>query len=542
MNSTTLSQDVINSGDTAWVLVCAALVLFMTPGLAFFYAGMVSRRNTLVMLQQNLIGLCIITLTWFTFGYSIAFGNDRGNGIIADLGFVALTNIDDAPKPDLHVVTETVAIPTLAFFAYQLMFAIITPALATGAVANRLKAFGWAVFIAIWSLVVYAPVTHWLWAPSGWLTKMGAQDWAGGMVVHASAGAAALGLLIVLGRRKVRPNRAPLPHSVPLVIVGAGILWFGWFGFNAGDSLQANGVAAQALVNTQVAGAAAMLVWLIIERFREGHSTVLGGVTGAVAGLATITPAAGYVSSWAAVVIGGLAGVVCYLALGLKKLLHVDDALDVLAVHFIGGVFGTLCVGFFGEEAINSIGRDGLFHGGGLTLLGYQIVALASVIAYALVLTLVIGFAIEKTIGLRVSAEEEEHLDLSQQGMSAYSEGPTPPDPTADGATTGAAPTPMEPGHQLYMVTAVLTSGGAAGVEREALAAGARRAMLSEVFVTTASSVDSMVRGQKRTMDVTPRVRAEILAPAESLTNVRNALSALGDDLVEMTVVPVESG
>lgn len=542
MTTSTLSQAAIDSGDTAWVLVCAALVLFMTPGLAFFYAGMVSRRNTLVMLQQNLVGLCIISLTWFVFGYSIAFGNDRGNGIIADLGFVALTNIGEAPKPDLHVVTETVAIPTLAFFAYQLMFAIITPALATGAVANRLKALGWAVFIAIWSVIVYAPVAHWLWAPSGWLTKMGAQDWAGGMVVHSSAGAAALGLLIVLGRRKVRPNRAPLPHSVPLVIVGAGILWFGWFGFNAGDGLQANGVAAQALVNTQLAGAAAMLVWLVIERYREGHSTVLGGVTGAVAGLATITPAAGYVNTWAAVVIGALAGVVCYVALGLKKLLRVDDALDVLAVHFIGGVFGTLCVGFFGEEAINSIGRDGVFAGGGWALLGYQVVALIAVIVYALVLTLVIGFAIEKTIGLRVSAEEEEHLDLSQQGMNAYHEGPTPPDPAADGSISALVSKPMEPGHKLYLVTAVLDSAGAAGVEREVLAAGARRAILSEVFVTTTDSVDQMVRGQKRTLDVSPRVRAEILTPAEALTPVRSALSALGDDLVEMTVAPVESG
>ena len=258
-----------------------------------------------------------------------------------------------------------------------MMFAIITPALATGAVASRLKPLGWAIFLALWSILVYPPIAHWLWAPAGWLTTRGAQDWAGGMVVHASAGAAALALLVVLGRRRVWPDRAPLPHSIPFVVLGAGILWFGWFGFNAGDGLQANGVAAQALVNTQVAAAAAMIVWLVVERIKDGHATVLGGVTGAVAGsrrsrrLQAMSTRPRPSSS------ARLAGVVCHVALRLKVIFRYDDALDVIAVHFVGGVLGSLLVGFFGDEAINSIGADGLFFGGGLGLLGEQVLALA---------------------------------------------------------------------------------------------------------------------------------------------------------------------
>ena len=270
----------IDSGDTTWVLTCAALVLFMTPGLAFFYAGMVRGRNALVMLQQNFIPLGVISLTWVVLGYTLAFGNDLGGGLIGDLGTLGLGNLQDAPPPGLHVVSTGVAIPALAFVAYQMMFAVITPALATGAVADRMKFAGWVVFLAVWSVIVYAPITHWLWAPAGWLTQHGAQDWAGGMVVHASAGAAALALLVVLGRRRAWPDHAPLPHSIPLVIIGAGILWFGWFGFNAGDGLKADGVAAQALLNTHVAAAAAMLVWLLLEHLQEGHPTVLGASPG----------------------------------------------------------------------------------------------------------------------------------------------------------------------------------------------------------------------------------------------------------------------
>ena len=434
----------INSGDTAWVLFCAAAVLFMTPGLALFYAGMVSRRNTLVMLQQNFIPLGLISLTWVLVGYSLAFGNDTGNGLIGDLKTVGLRDLGLAPSPALHAVSATVAIPTLAFVAYQMMFAIITPALATGAVASRLRPLGWAVFLTLWSILVYPPIAHWLWAPAGWLTTRGAQDWAGGMVVHASAGAAALALLVVLGRRRVWPDRAPLPHSIPLVVLGAGILWFGWFGFNAGDGLQANGVAAQALVNTQVAAAAAMIMWLVVERFKDGHATVLGGVTGAVAGLATITPAAGYVNTTSAVLIGALAGVVCHVALRLKVVFRYDDALDVIAVHFVGGVLGSLLVGFFGDEAINSIGADGLFYGGGLGLVGEQVLALVVVIVFSFVVTWLLATLIERTVGLRVSPEEEEHLDEVQQGMRPYDESPF-----------AASGTPKEPAGPMPAVASV---------------------------------------------------------------------------------------
>ena len=271
----------------------------------------------------------------------------------------------------------------------------------------------------------------------GLADQRGAQDWAGGMVVHASAGAAALALLVVLGRRRVWPDRAPLPHSIPLVIVGAGILWFGWFGFNAGDGLQANGVAAQALINTQVAAAAAMLVWLVVERVRDGHATVLGGVTGAVGGLATITPAAGYVSTTSAIIIGALAGLVCHVALRLKVVFKYDDALDVIAVHFVGGMLGSLLVGFFGEEAINSIGADGVFFGGGFGLLGEQVLALAVVIAFSFAGTWLIAMGIEHTIGLRVAPEDEEHLDEIQQGMGAYDHSPF-----ASSGVTAATQTP----------------------------------------------------------------------------------------------------
>jgi Amt family ammonium transporter len=414
------AEPVLSAGDTSWVLICAGLVLFMVPGLALFYAGMVSRRSVLVMLQQNVIPMGVISITWVLAGYSIAFSNDHA-GLLGDLELFGLTDLGVPPANPRHVV-DLVAIPTLAFVAYQMMFAIITPALATGAVAYRLRAFGWAVFLAVWSIIVYPPITHWLWSTPGWLARLGAQDWAGGMVVHASSGAAALALLLVLGRRVGWPDREPLPHSIPMVVVGAAILWFGWFGFNAGDGLRADDIAAQALLNTQVAGAAAMLVWLVIERFTTGHATVLGGVTGAVAGLATITPAAGFVSTLGAVAIGVLAGAVCSLALKLKVLGKFDDALDVIAVHFVGGIVGSLLVGFFGSAEINPAGKDGIFYGGGAALLGHQVVALVSVIAYSFIATLLIAFIIEKTIGLKARPEDEDSLDQVQQASDAYND------------------------------------------------------------------------------------------------------------------------
>jgi ammonium transporter len=536
---TVFAEETLNSGDTAWVLTCAALVLFMVPGLAFFYAGMVSRPNALVMLQQNVIPLGVVSLTWVLAGYSLAFGSDTGSGYIADLELFGLRDLDGAPAPSLHVVTDGVAIPTLAFVAYQMMFAVITPALATGAAANRLKAFGWAVFLAAWSVVVYPPIVHWLWAPSGWLTKRGAQDWAGGMVVHAAAGAAALALLLVLGRREVWPDRAPLPHSIPLVVVGAGILWFGWFGFNAGDGLQADGVAAQALVNTHVAAAAAMVAWLVVERYKDGHASVLGAVTGAVAGLATVTPAAGYVSTMSAIAIGALAGVVCHLALRLKTWFRFDDALDVVAVHFVGGVLGSLLVGFFGEEAINSIGADGVFLGGGFDLLGDQAVALIVVIAFSFVVTWLIAMAIDKTIGLRVDRADEAHLDRTQQGMDAYHDGPEPAATiAADDRAAGVAATAPGDG-PLSLVTAVVDGPAAQGLDEVLLAAGAHRVLQSEAFVSSLQPDMQVVRGEPRHVQSPARVRLEILVPAGSVDEVLAALGSHGAALADALVLPV---
>jgi Amt family ammonium transporter len=525
-----IAQTTVNSGDTSWVMICAALVLFMTPGLAFFYAGMVRGRNTLVMLQQNFIPLGVVSLTWVFVGYTVAFGNDAGGGILGDLGTFALHDLGSAPAPSLHVVTPDIAIPTLAFVAYQLMFAVITPALATGAVADRMKFAGWAVFLAIWSIIVYAPVVHWLWAPAGWLTQRGAQDWAGGMVVHASAGAAALALLVVLGRRQVWPGRAPLPHSIPLVIIGAGILWFGWFGFNAGDGLRADGVAAQALLNTHVAAAAGMLIWLGLERVKDGHPTILGAVTGAVAGLATITPCAGYVSTSSAVVIGALAGVVCHLALRAKDLFRFDDALDVIAVHFIGGILGSLLLGFFGEEAINGIGADGIFFGGGAGLLGEQVLAIVVVVAFSFCITWLIAITIEKTIGLRVTPSDEDKLDQRQQGMEAYHlsrvAGLVGVPPGNGDARTVSAESVQGAGRDLRLVTGLLETGSVhtAELKRALLDAGASTIVVTEAQIYTKHTEEHVIRGDRREIDLPDRLRVEVIVPQGSVAAVLEAL------------------
>jgi len=298
----------MNAGDTAWVLVSAGLVLVMLPGLALFYGGQVSSRNVLVMLQQNVFPLGLISILWVLAGFSLAFGPDAGGGVIGNLSALGLRGPAQGPPAGMHTVVPGLAIPGLAFVVYMMMFAIITPALITGATADRLRFAGYAVVIGAWSLIVYAPVAHWLFSTSGWLARRGAEDWAGGLVVHGSAGAAVLALLLVIGRRRRWPNATTRPNSIPMVVLGAGLLWFGWFGFNGGDGLRANGVAAQAVINTQVAAAAAMLVWLLVERYFDGHATVLGAVTGAVAGLATITPCAGFADTYAAIIIGGLAG------------------------------------------------------------------------------------------------------------------------------------------------------------------------------------------------------------------------------------------
>ena len=458
------AQSVVNPGDTAWVLVCAGLVLFMTPGLAAFYGGMVSTRNVLAMLQQNMIALGVVSLTWILVGYTIAFGDDAGSGLFGNLELFGLTDLKAPPAPNQHVVDGQVTIPTLAFVAFQMMFAVITPALVTGATAGRLKFAGWVLFLAIWSVVVYAPIAHWIWHPGGWLAKFGTQDWAGGLVVHASAGAAVIAVLLVVKRRRNWPNTAAPPNSIPLTVVGAGILWFGWFGFNGGDGLQANGVAAQAVLNTHLAAAAAMLVWLALERVKDGHSTVVGGVSGAVAGLATVTPTAGYVNALSAVAIGATAGLVCNFALRLKYLLRLDDALDVLAVHFVGGMLGTLLLGLFGNRGINSLGVDGLFFGGGGNLLWRQLVGVVTVVAFSFVLTWLIATGVQAVVGLRVPLADQERLDQVQQGADAYHLGSvasmaTSGAPQRRTVTAGAPTGPSSsttPAHPVKLVSALL--------------------------------------------------------------------------------------
>lgn len=406
----------INAGDTAWVLISTGLVMFMTPGLALFYGGMVRAKNVLAMLMQNFFCLGLVSILWAVIVYSLAFG---GSGeLIGNLDF-ALMNDTAKSFP----VGVALAIPPLLYCAYQMMFAVITPALISGAVADRMRFKAWVWFVALWMVLVYAPVAHWVFAPSGWLFKDGALDFAGGTVVHINAGIAALAAILVLGKRRGWPNHPMPPHNLPLTLIGAGILWFGWFGFNAGSALAGNGVAVQALVNTHLAAAAAMLGWLAVERLRTGHPTTLGAASGAVAGLVAITPCAGFVGSMSAIYIGAIAGALCMLAVGVKTRFGYDDSLDVIGVHLAGGLIGTLLLGLFADKSINAAGVDGLFYGGGGELLGKQALAAGSVMLYSFVVTLVIMVALHKLLpgGVRVDAEDEETgLDLTQHSETGY--------------------------------------------------------------------------------------------------------------------------
>jgi Amt family ammonium transporter len=408
----------LDSGNTAWVLGSAALVLFMTPGLAFFYGGMVRSKNVLGMLMQNFFSMGLVSVMWVLFVFSLAFGEDAGGGLIGDLGFAGLADIGNE-ELSLPGYSEELAltIPPLAFCAFQLMFAIITPALITGATADRMKFAAWAVFLGAWLVLCYAPVAHWVFSPNGWLFELGALDFAGGTVVHVNAGIAALALAIVLGRRRGWPREAMPPHALPYTLLGAGILWFGWFGFNAGSALGATNLAATAFVNTNTAAAAAMLGWLLAERMKGGHATTLGAASGLVAGLVAITPCAGFVNPMGSIAIGFIAGVVCLLFVQLKFKLGYDDSLDVVAVHLVGGLTGSLLLGVFATEA-----AGGLLAGGGASLLGKQIVAVGATIVWTGVVSLVLAKIIDATIGLRVPPEEEEQgLDLSQHAETAYS-------------------------------------------------------------------------------------------------------------------------
>jgi len=418
---------VINSGDTAWMLASTALVLLMTPGLAFFYGGMVRTKSVLNMMMMSMISIGVVSVLWVIYGFELAFGYKADSPWYGSFSFSGLGGVvnDFTNNGGLY------PIPVLVFAAFQLMFAIITPALISGAIADRAKFTSWAVFVAIWSTLVYFPVAHWVFAfgnkvgdtvtGAGFLASKGLEDFAGGTAVHINAGAAGLALAIVLGKRVGWRKESMRPHSLPLVMLGSGLLWFGWFGFNAGSALAANAIAALALINTQVATAAALAGWLLVEKVRQGHPTSLGAASGAVAGLVAITPACAFVAPWAAVVIGLFGGIFCSLATGLKYRFNLDDSLDVVGVHLVAGIWGSLAIGFFGASSVNSVGIDGLFYGGGTALLGKQAIGVAVVAVYSFIATLIIGYAIEKTIGFRVNREAEvAGIDLNEHAESAY--------------------------------------------------------------------------------------------------------------------------
>ncbi|MFP5326206.1 MAG: ammonium transporter, partial [Acidimicrobiia bacterium] len=397
----------IDTGNTAWVLVSAALVLFMTPGLAFFYGGMVRSKNVLGMLMQNFFAMGLISVIWAVVGFSLAFGD--GGDFIGNFDFLGLKGLQaqDALEGVGYKDDFGLTIPPLIFVAYQMMFAIITPALFTGATADRMKFAGYVAFLGLWSILVYSPVAHWVFSPEGWLFKRGALDFAGGAVVHINAGIAALVLVLVLGKRRGWPKEPMPPHNLPFTLLGTGILWFGWFGFNAGSALGANGLAAQAFINTHLAAAAGMLGWLLVEKIKGGHATTLGAASGAVAGLVAITPCAGFVGGLSPLVIGGVAGVVCFLAIQLKFKLGYDDSLDVVGVHLVGGIVGSLLLGVFADTKVNSLGFDGLLFGGS-ELFVNQVIAVVATIVFSGVASFVLAKVVDLVIGLRVTPEQEE--------------------------------------------------------------------------------------------------------------------------------------
>ena len=422
-----MTDVILNTGDTAWVLASTALVLLMTPGLALFYGGMVRAKSVLNMMLMSMITIGIVSVLWVIYGFKLAFGYEANSQWY---GAISLSGLGSAVN-ELTNNGGVYPIPLLAFAAFQLMFAIITTALISGAIADRAKFTEWAVFVAIWVTLVYFPVAHWVFAfgnkvgdtvtGAGFLATRGLEDFAGGTAVHINAGAAGLALAIVLGRRIGWRRESMRPHSMPLVLIGAGILWFGWFGFNAGSALGANGIAALAFMNTQVAAAAATLGWLLVEKIRDGHPTLLGVVSGAVAGEVASTAACAFVAPWAAVVIGFFAGIFCALAVGLKYVFNFDDSLDVVGLHLVGGLWGCLSIGLFGSSAINSLGLDGIFYGGGTALLGKQALGVFSVMAYSFIATLIIGFIIDKTIGFRVTPEAEiAGIDYDQHAETGY--------------------------------------------------------------------------------------------------------------------------
>jgi Amt family ammonium transporter len=404
----------IDSGDTAWVLMSTALVMLMTPGLALFYGGMVRSKNVLGTIMHSFIAIALVSIQWILFGYSLSFGPDV-NGVIGNLSWAGLGNVGLTPNADYAPT-----IPHLAFMVYQMMFAVITPALISGAFAERIKFSSFLLFTVAWTTVVYDPVAHWVWGAGGWLKNLGVLDFAGGIVVHATSGFSALAAALYIGKRKGFLQEHMPPHDLPMTVLGAGLLWFGWFGFNAGSALSSGSLATMAFVTTHTAAVSATLTWIFVEWVHRGKPTMFGAATGAIAGLATITPAAGFVGPMPALLIGMAAGVLCYIALNAKNRFKYDDSLDAFGVHGVGGTLGTIMAGVFASVAINAAGANGLLFGNPKQL-AVQIGSVALVAVYSFAVSLGLFKIIDMVMGLRVDAEQEtEGLDISQHGEAGY--------------------------------------------------------------------------------------------------------------------------
>ena len=402
----------VDSGDTAWVLISSALVMLMTPGLAFFYGGLVRNKNVLGTIMHSFIVIGLVSLLWVIVGYSLAFGPDHGH-FIGGLDWFGHRGVGQEPS-DTYATT----IPHQVFMLFQMMFAIITPALITGAFAERAKFSTFLIFMAVWSLAVYVPVTHWVWASGGWLSELGVLDFAGGTVVHVNAGVAALAAALLYGRRLGHGREPMEPHDITMVVLGTGLLWFGWFGFNAGSAVASNGLAGNAFVATHVAGAAGAVTWMLLNWALSAKPSVVGAASGAVAGLAAVTPASGFVDTMPAIVIGAGAAALCYFAVRLRARLNLDDSLDVVGVHGVGGAWGTMAAGIFAVATVGGV--NGAIHGN-VGQLGDQLIAVGAVAGYSFAVTLLILKVLDVTLGLRVSAEEEAlGLDIAQHGERAY--------------------------------------------------------------------------------------------------------------------------
>jgi Amt family ammonium transporter len=404
----------IDTGDTAWMLVSTALVMLMTPGLAMFYGGMVRRKNVLGTIMHSFIAIALVSVQWILFGYSLSFGPDV-KGLIGDFSWAGLGGIGLTPNADYAPT-----IPHLLFMMYQMMFAVITPALISGAVAERMKFSTFLIFTLAWTTVVYDPVAHWVWGTGGWLRNLGVLDFAGGIVVHATSGFSALAAALYIGKRKGFLHEHMPPHNLPMTVLGAGLLWFGWFGFNAGSALSSGTLATMAFLTTHLAASSATITWVIVEWLHRGKPTMFGAATGSIAGLATITPAAGFVGPFPALFIGVAAGMLCYIALNAKSHFKYDDSLDAFGVHGVGGTLGTLMAGLFASVAVNAAGANGAFFGNPKQFF-VQAAAVALVALYSFVVSFVILKVLDFSMGLRIEAEQEtEGLDISQHGEAGY--------------------------------------------------------------------------------------------------------------------------